>query len=50
VPGSFYTVRVLGFGETAAIWWMVTYLGLLAGVLLLRFRSGAWQRIQLVEA
>jgi hypothetical protein len=28
---------------------MVAYLALLAGVLWLRFRSGAWRRLQLVE-
>jgi MATE family multidrug resistance protein len=50
VPGSLYTVRVLGAGEVGAMWWLVAYLGLLAGVLFLRFRTGAWKRIQLVEA
>ena len=49
VPGSFYTVHVLKAGETGAMWWLVAYLGLLAGILFLRFRTGAWRRIQLVE-
>jgi MATE family multidrug resistance protein len=49
VPGSWVTVRVLGGGDVAAVAWMVAYLALLAGVLWLRFRSGAWRRLQLVE-
>jgi MATE family multidrug resistance protein len=49
VPGSWAAVNLLGAGPTAASTWLVVYLGLLAGVLLLRFRSGAWKRIQLVE-
>ena len=49
VPGSWYTVRVLGGGDIAAMVWIVAYLVLLAGVLLWRFRGGAWQRIELVE-
>jgi multidrug resistance protein, MATE family len=50
VPGSFYTVRVLDAGEVGAMWWLVAYIGMLAAVLYLRFRAGAWRRIQLVEA
>ena len=50
VPGSLYSVRVLGAGELGAMWWLVAYLGMLAGILFLRFRAGAWRRIQLVEA
>jgi MATE family multidrug resistance protein len=49
VPGSWAAVNLLGAGPTAASTWLVAYLGLLAGALLLRFRSGAWRRIQLVE-
>jgi MATE family multidrug resistance protein len=49
VPGSWITVRVMGGGDVAAVSWMVAYLALLAGVLWLRFRSGAWRRLQLVE-
>jgi multidrug resistance protein, MATE family len=49
VPGSFYTVRVLHAGEVGAMLWLVAYLGLLAGILYLRFRAGSWRRIQLVE-
>jgi len=49
VPGSWITVRMFGGGDIAAVAWLVLYLGLLAGVLLLRFRSGAWRRLELVE-
>jgi MATE family multidrug resistance protein len=49
VPASWITVRVMGGGEVAAVAWIVVYLGVLAGVLLLRFRSGAWRRLELVE-
>jgi MATE family multidrug resistance protein len=49
VPGSWITVRVLGGGDVAAVAWMVVYLAVLAGSLALRFRAGAWRRIQLVE-
>jgi MATE family multidrug resistance protein len=48
VPGSWITVRVLGGGELAAVSWLVLYLAALASTLLLRFRSGAWRRIELV--
>jgi MATE family multidrug resistance protein len=48
-PGSWISVRVLGGGDVAAVAWMVGYLALLATALLLRFRSGAWRRIVLVE-
>ncbi len=48
-PGSWISVRVLGGGDAAAVSWLVAYLALLALVLLLRFRTGAWRRIALVE-
>jgi MATE family multidrug resistance protein len=48
-PGSWVSVRVLGGGDVAAVGWLVAYLALLAAVLFLRFRSGAWRRIVLVE-
>jgi MATE family multidrug resistance protein len=48
-PGSWITVRWLGGGDVAAVAWLAGYLGLLAGVLWLRFRGGAWRRIELVE-
>jgi MATE family multidrug resistance protein len=49
VPGSWITVRELGAGDLAAVGWIVAYLGLLAAVLWMRFRSGAWRRLELVE-
>jgi MATE family multidrug resistance protein len=49
-PGSWISVRVLGGGDAAAVAWLVLYLAVLALVLFLRFRSGAWRRIALVEA
>jgi MATE family multidrug resistance protein len=49
VPGAWITVRWLGAGEIAAVTWLVVYLGLLALILFLRLRSGAWRRLQLVE-
>jgi len=48
-PGSWVSVRVLGGGDLAAVAWLAAYLGLLALVLWVRFRSGAWRRIVLVE-
>jgi MATE family multidrug resistance protein len=48
-PGSWISVRVLGGGDAAAVAWLVLYLAVLALVLFLRFRSGAWRRIALVE-
>ncbi len=48
-PGSWISVRLLGGGDVAAVAWLVAYLALLALVLALRFRSGAWTRIVLVE-
>ncbi len=47
LPGSWLTVHC-GGGEFAATLWLLIYLGLLALVLFLRFRSGAWRRIELV--
>ena len=48
-PGSWLTVRRLGGGDLSAVGWIVAYLAVLAGVLLWRFRSGAWRRLELVE-
>ncbi|MFN7134940.1 MAG: MATE family efflux transporter, partial [Myxococcales bacterium] len=48
VPGSWYTVRHLGWGDVGASSWVVAYLAVLALVLLVRFRLGAWRNIQLV--
>ncbi len=49
VPGSWISVRWLGGGERVAVAWVVGYLALLALVVWLRFRSGAWRRLELVE-
>jgi MATE family multidrug resistance protein len=48
-PGSWISVRVLGGGDRVAVLWIVLYIAALALVLFLRFRSGAWRRIALVE-
>jgi len=48
-PGSFVAVRLLGGGDAAAVAALVAYLFALALALFLRFRSGAWRRIALVE-
>jgi MATE family multidrug resistance protein len=48
--GSWVSVRLFGGGDAAAVAWLVLYLAVLALVLLLRFRSGAWRRIVLVDA
>jgi Na+-driven multidrug efflux pump len=48
-PGAYVTVRYFGWGDGGAVFWLVLYLALLAGVLWLRFRGGAWRRIQLTD-
>jgi MATE family multidrug resistance protein len=48
-PGSWISVRMFGGGDVAAVGWLLAYLALLALVLFVRFRSGAWRRIVLVE-
>jgi MATE family multidrug resistance protein len=48
-PTAFIAVRVLGGGPGAAMGCLVMYLGLLAGTLAWRFKSGAWRKIQLIE-
>ncbi|WP_242341412.1 MULTISPECIES: MATE family efflux transporter [Anaeromyxobacter] len=48
VPGSWISVRWFGAGDAVAVGWLVLYLALLALVLWLRFRAGAWRRIELV--
>ena len=49
VPGSYYTVRYLGWGDVGATWWLVGYLALLALTVFLRFRAGSWRHIELVQ-
>lgn len=48
-PGSWVTVRMLGGTDVHAVLWVVGYLALLAAVLWLRFRSGKWRELELVE-
>jgi MATE family multidrug resistance protein len=48
-PGAYVTVNVFGGGDVGAVMWLVAYLGLLAVTLFLRFRGGAWRKIQLTE-
>lgn len=50
VPLAWYMVSVRGGGALTAIGCIIVYIALLAGVLSWRFRSGAWRRIDLVEA
>jgi MATE family multidrug resistance protein len=47
VPGAWLAIGPLGGGPNAAILAIVGYLALLGGVLFVRFRSGAWRRIDL---
>jgi len=47
VPGSYYSVRMHDGGMNMAIFWLVAYMGLLAFVLWLRFRSGVWRTLDL---
>lgn len=49
VPGTLLTVRPGASGDVIAMGWLVGYLALLALVLFLRFRSGAWRSLELVE-
>jgi len=49
VPGAYVTVRYFDGGEVGAVVWLAGYMGILAGVLALRFRSGAWRKLELVE-
>ena len=48
-PGSYVVVRYLHGGALGAMVCLVGYLALLALALALRFRSGAWRRIELIE-
>ncbi|MDX6769838.1 MAG: MATE family efflux transporter [Elusimicrobiota bacterium] len=48
LPGSWLAVRRWGGDERHAMAFLLAYLGLLAVILYLRFRSGAWRRIELV--
>lgn len=48
-PLGWYVVKVAGGGPVAAMLTVIVYLVALAALLALRFRSGAWRRITLVE-
>lgn len=48
-PGSYVAVRYLHWGYVGAMVWLVAYLAMLALVVFLRFRYGAWKHIALVE-
>ncbi|HSP77626.1 MAG TPA: MATE family efflux transporter, partial [Myxococcaceae bacterium] len=50
VPGSYASVHWLGGGPTMAMLWLMLYLGGLAAMLWLRFRNGAWRRLELVQS
>jgi MATE family multidrug resistance protein len=49
LPGSWLAVRHYETGDLGLALSLMGYLALLAAVLYLRFRSGAWRRIELVE-
>ena len=47
VPGAYISMNVLGGGIGWAVFWLSAYLGVLALVLWLRFRSGVWKTLDL---
>ena len=51
VPGTTFFVEEGGAfpGDVLAVLWLISYLGLLALALFLRFRSGRWRTLELVE-
>jgi MATE family multidrug resistance protein len=56
VPGTSFTVvegaQLFGVpiaGDVIAVFWLVVYLGCLALALYLRFRSGRWRTLELLE-
>jgi multidrug resistance protein, MATE family len=46
-PGAWISVRIAGYGEFVATAWLAVYLGLLALVLWLRFRTGRWRTMEM---
>jgi MATE family multidrug resistance protein len=48
-PGSYFTVRHLHLGDIGAMSWVVFYLAALSITLLIRFRSGRWRSIELID-
>ena len=49
VPGALISVRWLGGGDVVAMLWLILYMALLALALALRFRGGAWRRVDLAS-
>jgi multidrug resistance protein, MATE family len=49
VPGAYWSVHGLGWSEVGAMGWLVAYLGLLAAALTVRYRSGHWRSVVLIE-
>jgi MATE family multidrug resistance protein len=49
VPGAWWAVHHWGWTELGTTSWLVAYLALLALTLALRYRSGAWRRVQLLD-
>jgi MATE family multidrug resistance protein len=49
LPGSWIQVRLCGGTVRAAVAWLMAYLGLLSLALFLRFQSGAWRKIDLMD-
>jgi len=47
VPVGVVSVMWAGGGEVAAMMCLLGYLAILAAILALRFRAGAWRRIEL---
>lgn len=47
VPGSLLAIFVFGGGSLVAMGCIIAYIAILAGVMVLRFRSGAWRHIDL---
>jgi hypothetical protein len=48
-PGAWISVRVFDGGEVIAAAWLAGYLALLAVILTVRFRQGAWRNVELIE-
>lgn len=48
VPGAYFSVHSFGWKTPGAALWMIVYLGCLALMLALRYRSGVWRKVQLV--
>ncbi|MEK6544062.1 MAG: MATE family efflux transporter [Elusimicrobiota bacterium] len=49
LPGSWIHVRHFGGSEGAVMAWLIAYLAIVALALYLRFKSGAWKKIELMQ-